>query len=120
MKINWPKVGVVARNGVVYAGVVALAAAALAPIMSALWRVTGDLLAGMNETVTDGAPDKISANALRIGWSIVAAGLVVACMAILLRLKVRQEDERGPPLGPALAMVAVGAVLVAVVALAKR
>jgi hypothetical protein len=113
------KLGVYVRNGFVYAGVIALAAAALAPILWALWRVLQELLTDMGAEVAKGAPDRIYADSLRIGWTIVASGLVIACMVILLRLKYRQEDERGPPLAPALAIVGVGAILVAVVALAR-
>lgn len=123
------------RNGFVYAGVIALGAVGLTPIIKALWRVLGDLLAGRGEQdpagasvqvttsatgeVTAVAPDGIYTDSLRVGWAIVAAGLIIACMVILLRLKIRQEDERGPPLAPALAMVAVGAALIAVVSLAR-
>lgn len=96
------------RNLAVYVGVVLLAAAALVPVFYSLY---GVLLSGSFMALPG------QGMGMRIGWVIVAVGFVISAMVVLLRLRVRGEDDRDPPLAPALAIVGIGAALVAVTAL---
>ena len=96
------------RNLAVYVGVVVLAAAALAPVFYSLYTV---LLSDQFMALAG------KGMGMRVGWVTIAVGFVVSSMVVLLRLRVRGEDDRDPPLAPALTIVAIGAALVAVTAL---